>query len=167
MHRIRGQLMPWKNGWLLISCAPWCEPSLIVGSRVNKPLISCLASMLTCNKTPKKATKSWVKLTYLNWTPRCKCWVIRCGSKNGNQKNTCLNEIELVSVWKVVNHPRLNSQHDWRGLCEHVIGQRIYILITNKMFHMKLHKLWRGKLVHTCFGVANCHALIMCSLALP
>ena len=65
MHRIRGQLMPWKNGWLLISCAPWCEPNLIIGSRVNKPLINCLASMLTCNKAPSQARKSRLSLRIL------------------------------------------------------------------------------------------------------
>lgn len=65
MHRMRGQLMPWKNGWLLISCAPWCEPSLIIGSRVNKALMNCLASMLTCNKAPNQARKSRLSLCIL------------------------------------------------------------------------------------------------------
>ena len=34
-------------------------------------------------------------ITYLNWTPIFEWCVVRCGSKNGYQKDMCLKEIGL------------------------------------------------------------------------
>ena len=50
-------------------------------------------------------------VTYLNRTPIFEWYVDKCGSKNGYQKNMCLQKYWL-SCSKYDNQ---NSQHNWGG----------------------------------------------------
>jgi hypothetical protein len=47
MQRMRGQLIPRKNGCCLISLAPAFDPNRMEGSLFNNALINCLPERLT------------------------------------------------------------------------------------------------------------------------
>ena len=50
-------------------------------------------------------------------------------NKNGYQKDMCSIEIGLYD-----NHSKLNSQHNRRGLFDHLMSTRIFTLIMRKNF---------------------------------
>ena len=49
--------------------------------------------------------------TYVNWTPLCEWYVVRCGFKNGYQEDICLKEIRLC-VQNMITIIDLDIQHD-------------------------------------------------------
>jgi hypothetical protein len=59
--------------------------------------------------------------------------VVRCGSKVGHQKDMYLNDIGLY-VQNMLNHSRLNGQHDWGGPCDHLMSMRTFTLIVDNIF---------------------------------
>ena len=68
------------------------------------------------------------------WTSIFEWCVVRCGSKNGHHKGImCLKEIG-VSAQNMLNHSRLNSQHNWGGLYDHSMSMRIFTVIVKMIF---------------------------------
>ena len=61
-------------------------------------------------------------VTSLELTPRFEGCVVRCGSKNGHQKD--LFKRDWTACSSFVNHSRLNSQHNWRNLYDHLMRKR-------------------------------------------
>ena len=52
--------------------------------------------------------------TYLTCTPIFEWYTIRCGSKNGHQKDTCVKVIGL-SHQNMLSIPKFNSEHNEKG----------------------------------------------------
>ena len=50
-------------------------------------------------------------------------------SRNGG---TIGDMLDRTTCWRHANHSRLNNQHDWRELCDHLMSTRILTLVRNK-----------------------------------
>ena len=61
--------------------------------------------------------------------------MVRCGSKNGHQKDNVFKR-DWTTCSKFVNHSRLNSQHNWGDLYDHLMSKRIFTLIIIEDIHM-------------------------------
>ena len=59
---------------------------------------------------------------------------------------------------RTFKHSRLNNEHHWRDLCDHLMRKRIFTLIMNKVY-IRVQKIMRK------FEVANHLALIVCLVA--
>ena len=58
-------------------------------------------------------------------------------------KKTCLKKIIGLCAQNILQcdiNSRLNSQHNWRDLYNHLMSARIFTLITNKIFIQNLHE---------------------------
>jgi hypothetical protein len=67
--------------------------------------------------------------------------VIRCGCKNRQQKRHVL-KIDQTPCSYYANHSRLNTQHDWGDLYDHLMSSRILTLsLQTKIF------IWAPKIM--------------------
>ena len=62
-------------------------------------------------------------VTLLKRMPIFEWCVVGCGSKNRHHKGMCLKGDWTMSS-KFVNPCRLNSQHNWGPLCDHVMRKK-------------------------------------------
>ena len=67
--------------------------------------------------TGGKVDKNPYSITFIVVFKHTDIWMVS-GSKNEYQEDVCLEEIGL-HVLKYDNRAGLNSQHDWRGMCDH------------------------------------------------
>ena len=70
---------------------------------------------------------------YCNQTAIFEWCVVRCGSTNGHQKRHLWFKRDWTTCSKLVDHPRLNSQHNGEGpLYYHFLSSRIITLIMSE-----------------------------------
>ena len=72
-------------------------------------------------------------VTYRNQTPIFKWYVVSCGSKNEHPKR------DWTMCSKQVNHSKLNNQHNWGNLYDHLMSTRIFTLVMNEIFIISSH----------------------------
>jgi len=90
------------------------------------------------------------------WTPIFE-WSWSCESKNWHQPKRHHVFLWDWTTWSIyANHSRLNSQHDWRNLCGHLMSTRIFSVIG---YSYKLQELW-GKFLWVRFEFTNPLALV-------
>lgn len=68
-------------------------------------------------------------------TPVFELYFVRCGSKVDNEKDMYIKDIGL-HVQNLLNHSRLNGQHDWEDLYDHLMSMKTFTLIVNYHIHM-------------------------------
>ena len=77
--------------------------------------------------------------TYLNLTPIFEWSVVRCESKNGHQKDTCLEEIGLrAQSMSTILSSIVNIFKRACMTIDHLISKRIFTVVVNKILS-KLH----------------------------
>ena len=66
--------------------------------------------------------------------------MVRCGSKNEDYKDMCLEEIGLHAQNMIIHSKTLkfNSQHNWGYLCDHLMSMIIFTLIMNIRYSYEL-----------------------------
>ena len=69
--------------------------------------------------------------TTIIWTLVVEWYMVRCGSKNGHQKDMGLEEIVCS---KYTNYSRFYSQCNWEDLHDHFMSTRTFTSIINKIF---------------------------------
>ena len=67
-----------------------------------------------------------------NQTPTFEWYVIRCGSKDGYQKDMFKRDWTTCS--KYDSHSRPKGQHDWEDLYDHLMNMRNFVKSMNNIF---------------------------------
>jgi hypothetical protein len=67
----------------------------------------------------------------ITWTPKLRWYGVRCGSTNGHQKDLCFGT-DWSSCSECANHSKLNRQHDWGDLYDHLMSARGNLHFENK-----------------------------------
>ena len=89
-------------------------------------------------------------------------YVLKCGSKNGHQKDLCLKETEQVHAQNLMLILGSTINIDWGDLHDRSMRKRMFTLIVNEVFiHITSNTLWR-KWIWKWFQFANHLALIAC-----
>ena len=80
-------------------------------------------------------------ITFLVKTRISKWYMIWCGSKNGQQRNTCFTR-NRIACSNYNNPSTFNSQDIWGDLHDHLMSTRIFTLKTNKI------SIWAPKIMN-------------------
>jgi hypothetical protein len=59
--------------------------------------------------------------------------VVKCGSKNGHQKDMCLKETERVHAQNLMLNLGSSINIDWKDLHDRSMRKRMFTLIMNKI----------------------------------
>ena len=145
-----------------------CSPNILIGGngQVHMHVMTLLDKFATpthsCELVMHKINVPKANIVARISPPIFEWYAVRHGCKNIHQNDMCLKEIRLPDE-SMINHSRLNNQHDWENLYDHLMRKRIFTFIHNHQeIHMCFKMLWGKSWVWAQFGFANHLTLIAC-----
>ena len=85
----------------------------------------------SCELVMHKVDVPKANIVAIFWLPIFEWNAVRRGFKNRHQNDMCLKEIGLHDE-SMINHSRLNNQHDWENLYDHLMSKKIFTFILNR-----------------------------------
>ena len=120
-----------------------CSPNILTcgNGRVHMYVMTLLDKFAilahSCELVMHKVDVPNANIVAIFWLPIFEWNAVRRGFKNRHQNDMCLKEIGLYDE-SILNHSRLNNQHDWENLYDHLMSKKIFTFILNCWdFHMR------------------------------